>query len=99
MNFSEKSVVIDGNLKEGPLIYTCYPNTEFSEVKWLLAINSVVFDSTTTVSSTCMITCNFVTSKKRNNRGDVIVYEQPLNLFHIKTSPTAPRGIFRFCNY
>ena len=99
MNFAEKSVIVNGNLKDGPLTYVCYPINEFSQAKWPIALNSVSFDSGETLSKTCSITCNFVTGKKRSNRGEVEFYQEPLNIFHIKTSATAPRGIFRFCNY
>ena len=70
---------------------------EFSENKWLIAIASVTFDSTETISTTCSLSCNFVTSRKRSTKGEIEVYEQPLNTFHMKTNAQASRGIFRFC--
>ena len=99
MNFAEKSVLVSGNLKDGPIRYICYPINEFSQARWLIAVNSVTFDSVESISKTCSISCNFVTGKKRSANGDIEVYQQPLNLFHMKTTATAPRGIFRFCNY
>ena len=95
MNIS-KSVSVKGNLKNGKLVYTCYPTNEFSSGKWKLAIQSVVFDSAQTIASTCMITSNFSSSQKRSGTGEVTVYQEPLNTFHLKTSPAATRGIFRF---
>ena len=92
----QKSITVMGNLKDGKLIYTCYPINEFSSAKWKLAIQGVVFDSTEAISKTCVITCNFVSNQKRSSSGEVSVYQQPLNAFHLKTSATAPRGIFRF---
>ena len=80
-----KSVSLSGNLKDGKILYTCYPNNEFSQQKWKLAIQAVVFDSSEVISKTCLITCNFVTNKKRSANGDVTIYQQPLNLFHLKT--------------
>ena len=97
MNIAEKSVFVDGNIQNGQITYVCYPINEFSQGKWLIAVNSVTFDSTENISKTCAITCNFVTGQRRTPRGDIEVYEQPLNVFHIKTTPTAARGIFRFC--
>ena len=91
-----KSVSVNGNLKNGKLVYTCYPINEFSSGKWKLAIEAVDFDSSETISKTCMITSNFVLSRKRSPSGEVNVYQQPLNTFHLKSSATAPRGIFRF---
>ena len=99
MNFAEKSVLVNGNLKDGPITYVCYPINEFSQTKWLIALNSVTFDSVENISKTSSITCNFVTGKKRSERGEVEIYQEPLNVFHIKTSQNASRGIFRFCNY
>lgn len=99
MNYADKSINVNGNLNQGPVRYTCYPVNEFSQGKWLISINSVTFDSTQNYSNTCAITCNFVTSKKRSTNGDIQIYEEPLNIFHLKSSQTASRGIFRFCNY
>lgn len=99
MNTAQKSVSVRGNLNDGPIRYTCYPINEFSENKWLIAIASVTFDSTETISTTCSLSCNFVTSRKRSTKGEIEVYEQPLNTFHMKTSAQASRGIFRFCKY
>ena len=95
MNVS-KSVCVKGNLKDGNLIYTCYPINEFAQGKWKLAIQAVIFDSSEAISKTCVISSNFITSQRRNARGEVQVYWEPLNVFHLKSSPTAPRGIFRF---
>ena len=97
MNFAEKSVAVTGNLQNGPLSYVCYPTNEFSQSRWLVAINSVVFDSVENISKTCSVSCNFVTGKKRSGNGEIEIYQEPLNIFHLKTSPTAPRGVFRFC--
>ena len=97
MNFAEKSVIVTGNLKDGPLSYVCYPSNEFSQNRWLIAINSVTFDSTETLAKTCCVSCNFVTAKKRSANGEIEIYQEPLNIFHLKTSPNATRGIFRFC--
>ena len=99
MNFAEKSVCVQGNLKNGAIIYSCYPINEFSQSKWLLAINSVTFDSAENISQTCSIGCNFITTKGRLQNGEIKIYEQPLNVFHLKTTASAKRGIFRFCNY
>ena len=97
MNFAEKSVYVDGNIQNGTITYVCYPNNEFAQAKWLVAVNSVTFDSTENISKTCAITCNFVTGQRRTSKGEVEIYQQPLNIFHMKTTPAAPRGIFRFC--
>jgi len=97
MNVADKSECIEGNTKNGPIIYNCYPANELCGSKWLLAINSVIFDSSETISITCKITCNFITSRKRNSLGEVVIEEQVLNTFHLKTSSAATRGIFRFC--
>ena len=91
-----KSIIVKGNLRNGKLVYTCYPINEFGQGKWKLAIQSIVFDSTETISTTCLITSNFVTSKRRAPDGDINSYQQPLNTFHLKTTSTAIRGIFRF---
>ena len=99
MNFAEKSVLVSGNLKDGSIRYVCYPVNEFSQTRWLIAINSVTFDSTENIAKTCAISCNFVTGKKRSANGDIEIYQEPLNMFHLKTTATASRGIFRFCNY
>jgi len=98
MNVAEKSVCVKGNLKNGSLTYVCYPANEFSGPKWLLAINSVVFDSNEVISATCKISCNFITNKTRRSNGDLVIEEQVLNTFHLKTSASATRGIFRFGN-
>ena len=92
----DKSVCLTGNLSEGTINYVCCPN-EFSEKKWLLSIASVSYNSSQIISTTSMITCNFVTSKKRDNKGEVLVYEQPLNIFHLKTTAQSPKNLFRFC--
>lgn len=97
MNYADKSVLIEGNTKDGLISYICYPVNQFLPNKWRIAINGVVFDSNQNISSTVVITCNFVTSQQRIN-GDIRSFEQPLTEFHLKTSPTSPRGIFRFCN-
>ena len=97
MNIAEKSVYVEGNIQNGPITYICYPVNEFSQAKWLVAVNSVTFDSVENISKTCAITCNFVTSQRRTSKGEIEIYEQPLNVFHMKTTPNAPRGIFRFC--
>ena len=94
-----KSVCITGNLSNGSLSYICSPSNELSEKKWRLAIASVIFDSKDQISVTCVISCNFVTSRQRQLNGDIDICEQPLNIFHLKTSSQAPRGIFRFCMY
>lgn len=99
MNFAEKSICARGNLKNGPISYNCYPVNEFSQNKWLLSVNSVSFDSAENISQTCAIVCNFVTAKGRLQNGDIKIFQQPLNIFHLKTSQAAQRGIFRFCNY
>ena len=99
MNYADKSVCVTGNLKDGPLEYRCYPVDEFNRGTWCVAINSVTFDSVEVISKTCVISCNFSTSQKRSKRGEILIYEQPLNSFHIKTSQAASRGIFRFCHY
>ena len=91
-----KSVIVTGNLNERNLVYVCYPVNEFRSSKWKMCVSAVVFDSADTISETCVITSNFVTSSKRSSNGEVLVYRQPLNVFHLKTSPTATRGIFRF---
>jgi len=96
MNFAEKSIFVKGNTKNGKLSYVCYPINEFSNHKWLIAINAVIFDSSKTLSSTLKISCNFVTGQQRFHSGDIKNLEQPLNSFHIKTSTSASRGIFRF---
>ena len=96
---AEKSVCVTGNTSNGPIVYNCYPVDEFSQGKWLLSIGSVSFDSSISNSATCAVTCNFVTGKKRSASGDVKIYGKPLNVFHLKTSSTSPRGIFRFCKY
>ena len=94
---ADKSVDVSGNFSKGPVVYTCYPSDEFSQSKWRICVSSVTYNSTKVLSSTFFITCNFVTGKKRSAKGEVVFYEQPLNAFHLKTSSTAPRGIFRFC--
>ena len=94
---ADKSVCISGNFANGPISYTCYPTNEFSDKQWLLSVQSVSFNSANDLSATCVITCNFVTSQKRSTSGEVEFYEQPLNTFHLKTSRTSSRGIFRFC--
>ena len=99
MNFAEKSVTVTGNLQDGPLRYICYPTNEFSQRRWLVAINSVIFDSVEPISKTCSVSCNFVTGKKRSAKGEIEIFQEPLNIFHLKTAPNAPRGIFRFCNF
>ena len=99
MNISRKAVFCSGNVSNGQITYECYPNNEFSQGKWILAVNSVTFDTPLPLSSTCMITCNFVTSKKRTAEGDVKIFEQPPNVFFLKTTTTSPRGVSRFCKY
>lgn len=99
MNYAEKSVLVTGNVKDGAISYICYPINEFSEARWLVAINSVSFDSVENISKTCSISCNFVTTQKRSTNGQIEIQQEPLNVFHLKTTPTASRGIFRFCNY
>ena len=100
MNISRKAVFCSGNVSNGQITYECYPNNEFSQGKWILALNSVTFDTALSLSLTCMITCNFVTSKKRTHGGEVKIFEQPLNIFYLKTTSTSPRGVSRFCkNY
>jgi len=96
---AQKSVCINGNPKSGPIRYICYPSNEFSQGKWELSVGGVVFDSSKTISQTLTISCNFITSKQRTTTGESNVYEQPLNTFHLKTNASAPRGIFRFCEY
>lgn len=94
---ADKSVNISGNFLKGPIVYTCYPSDEFCQSKWRMAVSSVTYNSTQALSSTLSITCNFVTGKRRSPNGEVVFYEQPLNSFHLKSTATAPRGIFRFC--
>ena len=94
---ADKSVNVCGNFSKGPIVYTCYPSDEFCRSKWRICVASVTFNSTQPLSSTFSITCNFVTGQKRSAKGEVVFYEQPLNAFHLKTTPTASRGIFRFC--
>ena len=98
MNYADRSDIIEGNLRNGPLTYTFYPANDITRSRHLIAINSVIFDSQTNLSATCKITCNFITTRKRNHLGDTIVEEQTLNVFHLKTSSALSRGIFRFCN-
>ena len=97
MNIAKKSISCDGNISQGPIIYVCYPSEEFSEGKWILAVNSVSFEAVANFSSTCAITCNFVTCRKRTHNGDIKIVEEPLNIFHLKTTTTLPRSISRFC--
>ena len=97
MNAAKKSICCDGNSSNGPIIYICYPSDEFAQGKWVLAVNSVSFEASENFSSMCAITCNFVTCRKRTQDGDIKIVEQPLNIFHLKTSTTLPRGISRFC--
>ena len=99
MNIADRSVCVTGNLQNGPISYTCYPVNEFNNGKYLIAVNSVVFDSTENISLTSMITCNFVTNTERSARGEIEIYQEPLNIFHLKTCATLTRGIFRFCKY
>ena len=99
MNYAEKSVLVTGNLQDGAITYVCYPINEFSQARWLIAVNSVTYDSVENISKTCAISCNFVTSKKRSGNGEIEIYQEPLNVFHLKSTPNASRGIFRFCNY
>ena len=99
MNYAEKSVLVTGNLKDGAITYVFYPINEFSQARWLIAVNSVTYDSVENISKTCAISCNFVTSKKRSANGEIEIYQEPLNVFHLKSTPNASRGIFRFCNY
>ena len=98
MNIAKKSICCHGNLSNGPIIYSCYPSDEFAQGKWILALNSVSFEATENISANCAITCNFVTGRKRMHNGDIKIVEQPLNIFHLKTSTTSPRSISRFCN-
>lgn len=91
-----KSVCISGNLQNGKITYDCYPPGEFGNCQWKLAVHSVSFASTDPLSTSCVISCNFVTSTKRSG-GEVNVYEQPLNVFHLKTTTSSPRGVIRFC--
>ena len=93
----KKSISCEGNISNGSITYVCYPNDEFGQGKWMLAVNSVSYEASDNYSSLCTITCNFVTSRKRTNDGDIKIVEQPLNMFHLKTSTTLPRNVSRFC--
>jgi len=93
---TDKSICLKGNVKNGPLIYRPYPVNEFATGKWSIAVSSVTFESQVVLSTTCAITSNFSTSQKRTNKGEVKIYQMPLAIFHLKTSATSPRSIFRF---
>ena len=97
MNLAKKSVCCEGNTSNGPIIYVCYPSDEFGQGKWSLAINSVSYEASDNFSSTCAITCNFVTCRKRTHDEDIKIVEQPLNIFQLKTTTTIPRNTSRFC--
>ena len=97
MNIAKKSISCDGNISNGPIIYVCYPSDEFSQGKWIVALNSVSYEATENFSLTCAVTCNFVTGRKQTHNGDIKIIEQPLNIFQLKTSTTLPRNTSRFC--
>jgi len=93
---ADKSICLKGNLQNGPIIYRPYPVNEFTSGKWLISINSILFESAIELSTTCAVTCNFSTSQKRTKRGEITGYEMPLTVFHLKTTTSARRSIFRF---
>ena len=93
---ADKSICLKGNVQNGPIIYRPYPVNEFTVGNWQIAVSSVSFDSTATLSTTCAVASNFSTSKKRNQKGEINVYQMPLAVFHLKTSSSTPRSVFRF---
>lgn len=93
---ADKSICLKGNLQNGPLRYRPYPVNEFVSGRWNIAVSSISFESSNVLSNTCAITTNFTTSQKRTNKGEVKVYEMPLAVFHLKTTSSAPRSVFRF---
>ena len=96
-NYSDKSVCLKGNLKNGSLKYICYPYDEFRRGKWCISIQSVSCDSKESFASSCMLTSNFVTSQKRSTNGEIKTYEEPLNMFLL--NPVANKAfVSRFSN-
>ena len=93
---ADKSICLKGNVQNGPIVYRPYPVNEFTAGKWLIAVSSVSFDSAVALSASCAVTSNFSTSQKRTQKGEVQVFQMPLAVFHLKTTATAPRSVFRF---
>jgi hypothetical protein len=93
---ANKSICLKGNIQNGPLCYRPYPVNEFSTGCWSLAVSSISYDSSVVLSNTCAITSNFSASQKRTSKGEIKVYEMPLAVFHLKTTSTTPRSVFRF---
>lgn len=74
----EKSICIQGNLKNQPIKYKLCPSDEFSRGRWAVAIASVAFTSKQNVNLCCQITSNF-TVKQRYSKEDLVEsFEEPL---------------------
>ena len=78
---AHKTVIVTGNIKDGPLQYTCYPVDEFRKGKWHVAVSAVSFVSKSNINLSCTLTSNFVTNQKRGHNGDIKTYEEPIVTF------------------
>ena len=55
--------------------YSLYPIDEFSKGNFYVAVSSISYETTEIVSTTCMITTNFVTGTIRTTNNDIKVVE------------------------
>ena len=81
-----KSVLIEGNFREGPLNYR--PSShEFSLGAWNISIKTIAYVcEDINVKAHCSISCNFVRGQKSTKNADAVTtYQMPLHLFSIES--------------
>lgn len=70
-------------------------NQEFQNKTWFIKLLSASFESQVEFQNNVVISCNFVTSEMYSQSGQIVTYEQPLQVFFLKLGLNG-KNSFRF---